>query len=143
MTDSGWRVSLVYEKTFDLKLEQIWPDGGAPENPTEDDVLAVIEDCGGFMRILDEWGLTIEENDGARVMVWKRQEPVQKPEQWFDVDECIPPKTRDVVVISDGKNEHRAYAMGQEWYAPVNSMWLGTFGNYPKWRHKREGDPSW
>jgi hypothetical protein len=40
-----------------LTVEEIWPDGDAPENPTLDDVLAVIAKCGGRRRILDDWGL--------------------------------------------------------------------------------------
>lgn len=40
----------------DLDIEQLWPDGDAPENPTAEDVLLLIEDCGG-LDIIKEWNL--------------------------------------------------------------------------------------
>lgn len=40
-----------------LEVKDIWPDGNAPENPTVDDVLAVIKKDGGARRILDDWSL--------------------------------------------------------------------------------------
>lgn len=40
-----------------LSVEEIWPDGDAPENPTVDDVLKVIEKYGGKMRVLSDWNL--------------------------------------------------------------------------------------
>ncbi len=41
----------------DLEIDQIWPDGDAPENPTVDDVLKVIAACGGAHEILRDWDL--------------------------------------------------------------------------------------
>lgn len=43
-----------------LNLEQIWPDGDAPENPTAADVAKVIEQCGGLATVIREWGLEDE-----------------------------------------------------------------------------------
>lgn len=40
-----------------LDVDQIWPDGDAPENPTVDDVLAVIKACGGKRRVIQDWDL--------------------------------------------------------------------------------------
>ena len=40
-----------------LGIEDIWPDGDAPENPTVDDVLKVIAKCGGKRRVLEDWNL--------------------------------------------------------------------------------------
>lgn len=40
-----------------LEVEDIWPDGDAPENPTVDDVVKVIEQCGGKMRVIEDWDL--------------------------------------------------------------------------------------
>ena len=40
-----------------LAVEDIWPDGDAPENPTLDDVLKVITGCGGRLRVLEDWDL--------------------------------------------------------------------------------------
>ncbi len=40
-----------------LDVEEIWPDGDWPENPTVDDVLKVIAQCGGKYRVLSDWDL--------------------------------------------------------------------------------------
>jgi hypothetical protein len=40
-----------------LEVEQIWPGGDAPANPTVDDVLAVIQKCGGKVRVIEDWNL--------------------------------------------------------------------------------------
>lgn len=40
-----------------LDVDMIWPDGDAPEDPTVDDVLAVIKACGGKDDILNDWDL--------------------------------------------------------------------------------------
>ena len=41
-----------------LSEDAIWPDGDAPENPTEEDVEHLIEECGGIGRVIDDWNLT-------------------------------------------------------------------------------------
>lgn len=46
--------------TIELGIENIWPDGDAPENPTAEDVAAVMEKCGGRRRVMDDWGLDID-----------------------------------------------------------------------------------
>lgn len=40
-----------------LSVDEIWPDGDAPENPTADDVRCVIAEEGGFGRVLGDWSL--------------------------------------------------------------------------------------
>ena len=40
-----------------LAVADIWPDGDAPENPTVDDVLAVIAASGGMRQVLHDWNL--------------------------------------------------------------------------------------
>lgn len=55
------RFSLTYEVDAVLTVEELWPDGDAPANPTEADVLALVEKCGGWRTILREWDL---DNDG-------------------------------------------------------------------------------
>lgn len=40
-----------------LDLEQIWPDGDAPENPTAEDVAKVVEEAGGVHGVLRDWSL--------------------------------------------------------------------------------------
>ncbi|NBU69879.1 MAG: hypothetical protein EBS53_00225 [Bacteroidetes bacterium] len=46
-----------YEAEATLDVKALWPDGDAPENPTEDDVRELIESCGGIHRVLDDWNL--------------------------------------------------------------------------------------
>lgn len=58
-----------------LTVDEIWPDGDAPENPTVEDVARVIEDCGGLRDVLRDWslddGLTMDiRADGKRVTVY-------------------------------------------------------------------------
>lgn len=48
--------SISYDVSY--SVEEIWPDGDAPANPTLDDVMAVIVKCGGKRRVLDEWSMT-------------------------------------------------------------------------------------
>jgi len=40
-----------------LTVDEIWPDGNAPENPTVADVVAVIDNCGGTRSVLRDWDL--------------------------------------------------------------------------------------
>jgi hypothetical protein len=40
-----------------LEVDDIWPDGDAPENPAVADVLAVIAKDGGKKHVLSEWDL--------------------------------------------------------------------------------------
>jgi hypothetical protein len=48
--------SINYDVTY--SVEEIWPDGDAPESPTLDDVMAVIVKCGGKRRVLEDWSMT-------------------------------------------------------------------------------------
>ncbi len=47
--------SISSEVSFEV--EEIWPDGNAPANPTVDDVLAVIKKDGGRRHVLETWNL--------------------------------------------------------------------------------------
>lgn len=40
----------------DLTIEDIWPDGDAPENPTKEDVQAVLDEV-GTDALIKEWML--------------------------------------------------------------------------------------
>jgi hypothetical protein len=40
-----------------LEVDEIWPDGDAPENPTAEDVEVVIQQAGGLRRVLRDWDL--------------------------------------------------------------------------------------
>ena len=57
MSDSPKVFNFSIQADINLTVEQIWPDGDAPENPTVDDVLAVIKHNGGKDRILRDWSL--------------------------------------------------------------------------------------
>lgn len=45
------------EASLYLSVDEIWPDGDAPENPTADDVAQVIEQCGGLRAVIRDWDL--------------------------------------------------------------------------------------
>lgn len=51
-------ISIVVDET--LGIEELWPDGDAPENPTAEDVQLLIEDCGGAEMIIRDWNLEVE-----------------------------------------------------------------------------------
>lgn len=51
----GFTLSL--DITVDLDLDDLWPDGNAPENPTTDDVRELIRRDGGAHRVLNDWNL--------------------------------------------------------------------------------------
>ncbi len=50
-----FRIRIEFSETIDVMA--LWPDGDAPENPTVTDVLALIENEGGFMAAVREWWL--------------------------------------------------------------------------------------
>lgn len=51
-----------------LSIDEVWPDGDAPPNPTAEDVAEVMRRHGGFHRVLLDWGLLDRlEVDGVTV----------------------------------------------------------------------------
>lgn len=48
-----------------LAVDEIWPDGDAPESPTATDVLAVIDGQGG-LDILRDWNLADDQDFEVR-----------------------------------------------------------------------------
>lgn len=60
------------EADVSLGVEDIWPDGNAPENPTLEHVLEVIKKDGGARRVLEDWNLiddlSLTISDGKRGM---------------------------------------------------------------------------
>jgi hypothetical protein len=64
-------ISIECEAT--LNVEDSWPDGDAPENPTAKDVIqAMDDDCGSVTKLLDEWNLP------AEVFVWDANDHTDK-----------------------------------------------------------------
>lgn len=43
-----------------LTVEEIWPDGNAPESPTVDDVLVEVRKAGSLYRLASEWNLDLQ-----------------------------------------------------------------------------------
>ena len=52
---ASWIVSWGGEET--LTVDEIWPDGDAPENPTAEDVMGEIRKCGSVSRCVIDWNL--------------------------------------------------------------------------------------
>jgi hypothetical protein len=59
VTDKKKRVGFNLGISADvfLEIDEIWPDGDAPENPTAEDVIKVIKACGGAARVIRDWDL--------------------------------------------------------------------------------------
>lgn len=61
------KFQLSYTINVVLSVDDIWPDGDAPENPTVADVEKVIDACGGWQRIVSDWNLDDAGGDGEVV----------------------------------------------------------------------------
>lgn len=55
---SRFRITITSDNV--LTLDELWPDGDAPENPTADDVRARIRQHGGAREVLRDWNLDDE-----------------------------------------------------------------------------------
>ena len=55
------RFTITIESTVTLLADEIWPDGDAPENPTEQDVRDLVAAHGGPVRVLRDWSLADED----------------------------------------------------------------------------------
>ena len=51
------KFAILYSCDVELDLEQLWPDGDAPENPTPADVYALVQKDGGFYSAIRSWNL--------------------------------------------------------------------------------------
>lgn len=49
--------SVGVENDFGMTVDEIWPDGDAPENPTTEDVLERMATYGSLFRLIREWSL--------------------------------------------------------------------------------------
>ena len=54
------RFSITIEGEYDFTVEELWPDGDAPENPTAADVRQLIKDSGGVRAVIRDWGLDMD-----------------------------------------------------------------------------------
>jgi hypothetical protein len=47
---------------YSLTIEDIWPDGDAPENPTAEDVIKAMKETSGssVSRLMGDWGFEVE-----------------------------------------------------------------------------------
>jgi hypothetical protein len=50
-------IGITIHADITLSIDQVWPDGNAPENPTAQDVVNLLEECGSKRRALDDWCL--------------------------------------------------------------------------------------
>lgn len=69
---SGVTFFFEYSMEFGLGVGDIWPDGDAPENPSIEDVEALIEKDGGKSRIFRLWEF---DNDVADSLELRRFPP--------------------------------------------------------------------
>lgn len=53
-----------------LTIEEIWPDGDAPENPTVDDVIARIKRSGSRHHFATDWGFQIHVSVDGKPVQW-------------------------------------------------------------------------
>lgn len=66
----------IVSDTIALSIDEIWPDGDAPENPTAEDVAAVMRVGGTSTRVLHDWSLDsyinvdVSTARGNAVRVW-------------------------------------------------------------------------
>lgn len=49
--------NIVYGEEVDLTINEIWPDGDAPEDPTTEDVIKAIRESTTRHGFPDDWGL--------------------------------------------------------------------------------------
>jgi len=75
MADNEKRFILDMNLSVTLSIQQIWPDGDAPENPTAADVIAAIKESDEFspLEALRDWNL----DDDVQLTVM----PVGKPSE--------------------------------------------------------------
>lgn len=60
------------EACFFTDVDEVWPDGDAPENPTTENVIAVLLRAGSFVDFVREWTL-----DSSGILVTVDGKPVE------------------------------------------------------------------
>lgn len=65
---------VTVEVECDLSVDEAWPDGDAPDNPTAADVINAMQKSGSMSRMLSDWGLDTDRivtvRDGADCAEW-------------------------------------------------------------------------
>lgn len=68
---------IVVEATYYLTLDELWPDGDAPETPTAHDVAELMRNCGSQRSVMADWNIDEPEvtvhavdGDGDNEVVW-------------------------------------------------------------------------
>lgn len=51
------RFQIIFTVDATLDIYDLWPDDDAPENPTAEDVRALIEAGGGILQVTKDWNL--------------------------------------------------------------------------------------
>lgn len=64
MTHDGICIHIAFGGEHDLTLDDVWPDGDAPDNPTANDIAALLHSGGSLWTVARDWnldfGLTIK-----------------------------------------------------------------------------------
>jgi len=49
--------TIDFSGSVSLRVSEIWPDGDAPDNPTVEDVMDKMRDCGSKSDLLEDWNI--------------------------------------------------------------------------------------
>lgn len=55
MSDKTFHI--IFDGHVTFSVDDVWPDGDAPDNPTADDVAEVMRSTGEKWLVMREWGL--------------------------------------------------------------------------------------
>lgn len=103
------KFTINIECSVDMDLDELWPDGDAPENPTAKDVENLIEKSGGPVGIIDDWNLRddfllfvypIKEQPTFQLSFIECPECASKPGSPTLCDDCL---ARRAVFYKQGK----------------------------------------
>lgn len=63
----GDKFMISFDTSLTMTIDEIWPDGDAPENPGVEDVLVALEESGSFISVLNDWCFPNEGWDVMRI----------------------------------------------------------------------------
>lgn len=52
------KINISFSGSVNLSKDEVWPDGDAPESPTDKDIKAKLEACGSKTKFIKDWGLS-------------------------------------------------------------------------------------